>query len=265
MILQNISYYLDDFWTEYGDPRVAHLLLMGSMRSPLFILLGYLIWVLALGPFLMSTRRPFELKRLLLLYNLFMTLMNGYFLYNVFIYWRFVVEKATDFRYPIVTPTLTDFEAEVLPIVHRFTLSKFVDLLDTVFFVLRKKDSQITGLHVYHHASVAAFAWLYFRSNCTPNILIPFMVINTTIHVIMYAYYGLASLGPQMQPYLWWKRYITQLQLLQFAVLFLYGVAFALFQTGYPQWMCTNQIVQAVVYMVLFSRFYLQTYRRKIK
>ncbi|KAH9392274.1 hypothetical protein TYRP_005347 [Tyrophagus putrescentiae] len=243
MILQNISYYLDDFWTEYGDPRVAHLLLMGSMRSPLILLLSYLAWVLALGPFLMSTRRPFELKRLLLLYNLFMTLMNGYFLYNVFIYWRFVVEKATDFRYPIVTPTLTDFEAEVLPI----------------------KDSQITGLHVYHHASVAAFAWLYFRSNCTPNILIPFMVINTTIHVIMYAYYGLASLGPQMAPYLWWKRYITQLQLLQFAVLFLYGVAFALFQTGYPQWMCTNQIVQAVVYMVLFSRFYLQTYRRKIK
>lgn len=29
----------------------------------------------------------------------------------------------------------------------------------------------------------------------------------------MYGYYALASLGPRMHPYLWWKRYLTIMQL----------------------------------------------------
>ena len=29
--------------------------------------------------------------------------------------------------------------------------TKLVDLLDTIFFVLRKKSNQISFLHVYHH------------------------------------------------------------------------------------------------------------------
>lgn len=29
----------------------------------------------------------------------------------------------------------------------------------------------------------------------------------------MYSYYGLAALGPQYQKYLWWKRYLTRIQL----------------------------------------------------
>lgn len=34
----------------------------------------------------------------------------------------------------------------------------------------------------------------------------------------MYTYYLLASLGPRVRPYLWWKRYLTQLQLVQFGL-----------------------------------------------
>lgn len=29
----------------------------------------------------------------------------------------------------------------------------------------------------------------------------------------MYSYYGLAAIGPHMQKYLWWKKYLTSLQL----------------------------------------------------
>jgi elongation of very long chain fatty acids protein 4 len=32
-----------------------------------------------------------------------------------------------------------------------------------VFFVLRKKDRQISFLHVYHHASQALFTWAYLK------------------------------------------------------------------------------------------------------
>ena len=39
--------------------------------------------------------------------------------------------------------------------------------------------------------------------------------LNSFIHVIMYIYYGLAGLGPHMQKYLWWKKYLTRLQLVR--------------------------------------------------
>ena len=42
---------------------------------------------------------------------------------------------------------------------------------------------------------------------------------NSFVHVVMYAYYGLSAVGPQMRPYLWWKRYITKLQLVSGFVL----------------------------------------------
>ena len=38
-------------------------------------------------------------------------------------------------------------------------------------------------------------------------------MINSFIHVIMYTYYAVAALGPEYQKYLWWKRYLTKLQL----------------------------------------------------
>jgi len=38
-------------------------------------------------------------------------------------------------------------------------------------------------------------------------------MVNSFIHTLMYVYYGLAAIGPSMQKYLWWKRYMTKLQL----------------------------------------------------
>ena len=38
-------------------------------------------------------------------------------------------------------------------------------------------------------------------------------MINSWIHVLMYLYYGLSAIGPHMQKYLKWKKYLTQLQL----------------------------------------------------
>ncbi|GBM45680.1 hypothetical protein AVEN_142189-1, partial [Araneus ventricosus] len=37
--------------------------------------------------------------------------------------------------------------------------------------------------------------------------------INIAVHCVMYTYYGLSSLGPHMAKYLWWKKYLTALQI----------------------------------------------------
>jgi elongation of very long chain fatty acids protein 7 len=113
-----------------------------------------------------------------------------------------------------------------------YYLSKLTEFADTVFFVLRKKKTQITWLHLYHHALTPMEAWLLVKfisgefcfvsiklfklinenyllgGNATfPNIL------NNFVHVLMYFYYMLSAMGPQYQKYLWWKRYMTELQI----------------------------------------------------
>ena len=52
---------------------------------------------------------------------------------------------------------------------------------------------------------------LHFFCSSTPAVQAA--LINSSIHVIMYTYYALSSLGPRVQKYLWWKRHITRLQL----------------------------------------------------
>lgn len=39
-----------------------------------------------------------------------------------------------------------------------------------------------------------------------------FGLLNTFVHIIMYTYYMLAAMGPEMQKYLWWKKYLTQVK-----------------------------------------------------
>lgn len=38
-------------------------------------------------------------------------------------------------------------------------------------------------------------------------------VINSFVHIVMYFYYMLAAMGPEFQKYLWWKHWITNLQM----------------------------------------------------
>lgn len=43
-------------------------------------------------------------------------------------------------------------------------------------------------------------------------------ILNNFVHVLMYFYYMLSAMGPQYQKYLWWKRYMTEIQIVSFAV-----------------------------------------------
>lgn len=41
-----------------------------------------------------------------------------------------------------------------------YYLSKLSEFADTIFFVLRKKKSQISWLHLYHHSLTPIEAWI---------------------------------------------------------------------------------------------------------
>ncbi|KAL3200657.1 hypothetical protein MRX96_012938 [Rhipicephalus microplus] len=61
------------------------------------------------------------------------------------------------------------------------------------------------------------------------------IALNTFVHVVMYTYYFLSSIGPKAQKYLWWKRYLTQLQITQFIVAMVHGSIPLFYDCGYPK------------------------------
>ncbi len=179
------QYLMVDIWAENGDPRVTWLPLMTTARVPTLIMISYLFFVLYLGPRLMAKREAFKLKAVLLVYNICMSSFNAYVVFYLL----------SDFGYHAprmlnpIWPPHSDTSPKTMELIfynYLYIASKFVDLLDTVFFVLRKKDSQITGLHVYHHWTVAYLGWMGFRMNGSCDIAAPFALANGLVHTLMY-------------------------------------------------------------------------------
>ncbi|KAF8783207.1 Elongation of very long chain fatty acids like protein [Argiope bruennichi] len=176
------------------------------------ILLAYVLFVTWIGPALMENRKAFELKNTLIFYNFFQATVNAIIAYeiisNMIEHW----DVRCNVRH---NPQLPKLIQRALKPGWWLYLVKHIDLLDTVFFVLRKKQSQITFLHVFHHAGMCLLSsWGINRLHLVPGFYIAFgFGINTVIHVIMYTYYGLAAFGPKMRKYLWWKKYLTLIQI----------------------------------------------------
>jgi len=40
-------------------------------------------------------------------------------------------------------------------------------------------------------------------------------IVNSFVHVAMYSYYFLTALGPNTQKHLWWKKYLTCIQIVR--------------------------------------------------
>ena len=55
------------------------------------------------------------------------------------------------------------------------------------------------------------------------------------VHTVMYFYYMCAAFGPGVQKYLWWKKYITTLQLVQFVLVFFHAIQPIFFTCNYPK------------------------------
>lgn len=56
--------------------------------------------------------------------------------------------------------SLCDSIAQIVGAVWWYYFSKVLEFTDTFFFILRKKDNQLTFLHVYHHSTMFSFWWI---------------------------------------------------------------------------------------------------------
>ncbi|RWS09827.1 elongation of very long chain fatty acids protein 6-like protein [Dinothrombium tinctorium] len=72
-----------------------------------------------------------------------------------------------------------------------FTWSKVVELIDTLFVVLRKQ--KFIHLHWIHHALTVIYLFIAFADS--PAYCRPLIPINFVIHFFMYSYYALRASG----------------------------------------------------------------------
>lgn len=75
---------------------------------------------------------------------------------------------------------------------------KLIDYIETVLFALRKKTRQVSFLHLYHHVTTAFFAWWIVKYSAN-GMSMTAILVNCSIHVIMYIYYLLSSFGSGIQ------------------------------------------------------------------
>ena len=129
-----------------------------------------------------------------------------------------------------------------------YWITKYYELLDTVFMLLRHKIRQMSFLHVFHHASMALLS--DYSYNYAPYITIAFgLCMNSFVHVVMYGYYALTALYP-LQEFAW-KQRITQLQMIQFLI----GLIHAIYGYLYYR-ICIYAIFYTLCLLGLFSNFY---------
>lgn len=244
-------YLLCDVWEEHSSPQTK-----GSFNSPLFIILiiaVYNVVVLAILPAIMANRTPLALGGLMKWYN-YINIGVNVFLFVVGVYntrCTYDCWLCQDFRQD-VSLSLATFCAFL------YTALKIFDLLDTVFFVLRKKSNQVTPLHLIHHSIMPFTSYLGIKLAYGPSAGLT-LIINSFVHIVMYYYYHLSSQGHQI----WWKKHITHLQLVQFVIVWLHAFhTFFIANCSFPRWAALLQILQSTYFIISFSKFYLKAYKK---
>ncbi|KAK0176762.1 hypothetical protein PV328_000867 [Microctonus aethiopoides] len=212
-----------------------------------------------IGPKLMEKRQPFVLRRFMMYYNLFQVILSALIFYRVLKYgwWNNYSLRCQPVDYSDHPMAIGMLETCWL-----YYMSKFTELLDTVVFVLRKKNNQVSFLHVYHHASMPIICWIGLKFVGGGHSTF-FGLLNTFVHVIMYGYYFLAGLGPKMQPYLWWKKHLTLLQLIQFVLAIIHAGQLIFIECDFPKIFLLIGLPHGFILLYLFSKFYYESYNKK--
>jgi len=224
----------------------------------------YLVFVLV-GRKLMENREPIPLKNLqvahnavMFVYSLMSTIAMGFgVLCNT---------PYTSFSEMICDSDNALFKGFNHWVLFCFLISKMWEFVDTVFLVFGKH--RIRFLHVYHHVITLPLSWLLYVDNSANGNICAWT--NMFVHTPMYYYYTLAALG--LGARVWWKKYITQIQITQFVFCMAVMVYDVLLIRPVDSVRCTihkpyayhSLEWSAVIYLsflVLFIKLYIDNYK----
>ncbi|KAH8247154.1 hypothetical protein KR032_011526 [Drosophila birchii] len=282
--IDSISRYIDS----HGDSRTKDWPMMSSPFPTLAVCLTYVYLVKVVGPRWMENRKPLHLQNTLVMYNAIQVVFSAWLFYECLMggWWGSYSfrcqpvdysDSPTSRRIGIsgwltghysfrCQPVDYSNNPRTLRMVHAcwwYYFSKFTEFMDTIFFVLRKKTSQVTTLHVIHHGCMPMSVW--FGVKFTPGGHSTFFgLLNTFVHIVMYTYYMFSAMGPQYQKYLWWKKYLTTLQMVQFILIMVHAFQLLFIDCNYPKAFVWWIGMHAVMFFFLFNEFYKAAYRSRM-
>ena len=141
-----------------------------------------------------------------------------------------------------------------------FILSKLIELVDTVFLVLRKRP--LMFLHWYHHILTMIYA--FYSYPFSPGFNRWGIYLNFFVHAFMYSYYFLRSMKIRVPGAI--AQLITTLQILQFVISvgILFHLGFLIYVQGvncdFAPKIFALATFMDVTYLMLFINFFLHSY-----
>jgi len=247
--MEHIQNYLDLSQSKLvPDGRTSGWFLMDPVQM-ISVAVGYLI-LIVVGRIVMKNQKGMDLWGFRIFHNALLTVLSLYMTIEM-------LRQAalTSFYGPIIRDERGLGMARILYV---YYISKIVEFNDTFIMILRKKFEQISFLHIYHHTTVLVMWWfnVYYYPGGEAY---PSAWLNSFVHVWMYGYYLVSTMGYEV----WWKRYLTQLQISQLSLFVFQGVS--LLFTGATEFKFIGLMngIYAFTLVALFLNFYRQSYSRR--
>ncbi|KAI9886984.1 MAG: hypothetical protein M1823_001200 [Watsoniomyces obsoletus] len=238
---------------------------ISTFREAASLILAYYAIILG-GREFMRNRKPQKLNGLFMIHNLLLTIISGILL--VLFVEQLLPTLARHGLFFAICNHDGGWTKPLVILYYLNYLTKFVELLDTVFLFIKKKP--LTFLHCYHHGATALLCYTQLIG-LTAVSWVP-ITLNLLVHVVMYWYYFQSARGVRV----WWKEWVTKLQIIQFVIDlgFVYFASYTYFTSTYFPNMpnsgsCAGEEFAAFSgmgilssYLLLFISFYLATYTK---
>lgn len=263
-----MTYLLEDMYDWYrdlmdnkSDPRVNDWPMMQSPVPTLALCIFYAYFSKSLGPKLMKNRQPLNLRKILVFYNLFQTIFSTWIFYE---YLQSGWWGHYSFKCQPVDYTRSPLGMRMATTCWFYYISKFTEFFDTLFFILRHKMEHVSTLHVIHHGCMPFSVWMGLKFAPGGHSTF-FAMLNAFVHIVMYFYYMVAALGPKYQKYIWWKKYLTTFQMVQFIAIFIHQFQLLFRECDYPKGFMVWIGLHGIMFLFLFSDFYKAKYTKNRK
>ncbi|XP_024403411.1 uncharacterized protein [Physcomitrium patens] len=237
------------------------------VRSPtpvVLAIIGYIVVVLLWSSHIKRAglkprlQDPVWLQTLVIVHNCFLCFLSFYMGWGI-------ITEARHHRYSFWGNAGNDGHVKMGSYIYIFYVSKLYEFMDTIVMLLRRNLRQITFLHLYHHASISFIWWIISYLFPTGDAYFS-AALNSWIHVVMYLYYLLAATiakdEKRRRKYLFWGKYLTMFQMLQFVSFIGQGIHGLFYPSTYPKNMPRMLFLYSLSLLLFFSNFFISKYIR---
>ncbi|KAK6624269.1 hypothetical protein RUM44_011128 [Polyplax serrata] len=251
---------LREFLRDKVDPRTKDLPLMDNPIPIITASICYLYFVCYGGPQYMRDKKPYNLQKVITAYNIFQIISC-----TVIIYGMLMAYPITKFGCEAINYSDPAGSYRIAWWTWLVTILKLAEFLETVFFVLRKKTDQISGLHLYHHVSTFWIGWITTKFSPGEFTALP-VIINCFIHILMYSYYLVALHGGKelQKKIIIWKKSLTIMQMAQFTIIIGYIGSSLRSHCTTSRPLLLLWLANIITNYVLFYKFYKSAYKKKV-